>query len=306
MARTPSRDPYRRAVPEDVLIPASAAGPPSPAPDGVRIRLANAMADEAITFQWKDGTTFRPATRLEGQQRLQQQEEAGRQLAKLWCSAYEPKSPSEILNAYFLSPGRDRLGAVYDAVHPLPWSVLRPLQALPAWTPWPGSVEAPVMVESDDAAQRIRQLPEEIERWRTLHRHLAAASAVFYDLFQRARDAAEPMGEPDRFLCELGDDILTELTAGTRPSRLTGVGKSDGKAQNLVRLRVVALQLALRINRAMPQSRTDGRLMHGVLRTRVRRKMLAIIHAVYGVTFTDSEAKDMIHKHVKENTKLPK
>ena len=323
-------DPYRRLPPAESLQVAVAipeAGdipvvPESPAKaetsagwwggnDGLTLGTLVNEKGERVTLRWREPT---PGHARTIRRRNQQQGEAARELGKLWCSPYGPTAGEAMLE-YTRNLGWDRMGEVYDAVHPLPWSVLRPLAALRAWAVWPGGVSSPLTTWPSDAEKRIRQLPGELERWRRLDRLLGRAWGTFYDIFQRAATMAEP-GKPDRFLGEIGDALeiaqkttaerlfhLEDWAAGTRLGRLTGSGKSDGKAQNLVRLRTVTIELARRINRAIPRRRSDGRVLHGVLRVRVIRRTISIITAVYGVVFSEAEMKDMLHKSLKERQK---
>ena len=318
-----THDPYRQAAPVAEPVPAApdeippaASSPPGPSNDNsltLSIRTSETAAEEIFTVCWKPET---PGAERARRRKQHQQWKAGQELAKLW-GPYG-MSPAQVMLEYTRNLGWDRMSDIYEAVHPLPWSVLRPLASLPGWTIWPESVSAPLTHSPFDAAKQIRQLPEDLERWRRLDAALGEAWDIFYGIWQRRCDDVSP-GRPEAFLHDLGDGLetvrkttmarrasLEEWAAGTQPGRLTGDGKSDGKAQNWARLRAVAIELALRINRAIPRARSDRRLLHGVLRTSVRQRMTTIIKCVYGVPFSDVEARDLLRKYVKERQKTRK
>jgi hypothetical protein len=287
-------DPYRNALPDSV-------------PRGVPSAAQTEAGGARPTTGGQASAGARPRRR-----RGAQPQETARQLATLWAL---PQDAEDAVAAYTRDLGAERLAAIYEAVRPLPWSVLKPLGALPAWPIWRGAVSAPLTMAPEEAEARIRHLPEELAQWRRMNACLGEAWSLAYTCFQQRADAGWRGAKAELFLTddlldhlEIARKVVMERTAyleawaaGTRPGRLTGQGKADGKAQNLTLLRQVAVELAVRISRALtPASRGDGRLLHGVLRAEVRRRMTALIRLIYGVTFSETEARDMLRKYVKE------
>jgi hypothetical protein len=289
-----SGDPYRNALPDSAPVAAPAAN-----------------QTEAVGARPTTGGAATAGAR-QGRRRGARPQETAQQLAKLWAL---PQDADDAAAAYMRDLGAERLLAISEAVRPLPWSILKPLGALPAWPIERGAVSTPLTMAPDEAETRIRHLPEELARWRRMNACLGEVWATAYGLFQERADAGWRGAKAELFLT---DDLLDHLeivrkvvmerlayleswAAGTRPGRLTGQGKADGKAQNLVLVRHVAVELAVRISRALtPASRGDRRLLHGVLRAAVRQRMTALMHLIYGVTFSETEARDMLRKYVKE------
>ena len=231
---------------------------------------------------------------------------------------------SAVVEPLFAHLGWARLEAIANAVHPLPWSILRPLAAFPAWVHEADRVSSPPTNAPEHAVRRIQQLPDEVRRWRCLHSQINEAMATLIPITERAWAEAAPGETPDGFgaggyLDELQASLgcamriaqdrmnaLEHWIVGTRPARLTGSGKSEGKAQNLARLRAVTIKLAQAINRALPTSRRDRRVVHGALRVPVLRRTIAIVHTIYGVLFAEAELRDAILKSARNRPEPPK
>jgi hypothetical protein len=173
-------DPYRQTVPalapEPEVVPYEI--PPSES-------TGDSELGEQVTVKWEPGerltVKWAPATQAHDRavgRRQSQQWEAVRALSRLWACPYTPGSVGEAMMEYTRNLGWDRMGAIYDAVHPLPWSILQPLAAMPAWAIWPGGVSTPLTDDPSESEHRIRQLPEDLDRWRPTTDHAARRASL--------------------------------------------------------------------------------------------------------------------------------
>jgi hypothetical protein len=233
---------------------------------------------------------------------------AALEVAALWPSLppdrrLENFPPAEELAPVFLTHHARELDALCAALRTprglLPWRVLRPIAKLRWW--WPVDPEGP---------EDIRNLPAQCKLVTMIYEHLNPLVGVNFagvdvGLADKPwwRETIDHLGRLRKNL-EFAQSHLSGLLAGTRGGRLEGHEKNpehkhDGKAQNLARLRSVAVGLAMSVNRALPRRRTDSRVRHGVLRAGVIRHTVGIVQALYGVTFTPAELRDLLHKHLK-------